>query len=346
MKKRESNYDLLRIISTFTVILLHVNAIFINFDCMYDGYNNIIKAAVDILTRFAVPCFVMSSGAFLLNNAKNKNFKEFYAKTFYKIGIPFLIAVSLLFLYSVVTCILWKGDLLKVVRDLLAGDIYNLWFMYMLVGLYIVTPIIIRFKESVSNKAYIITSIVWMFFAIVSQLTTTYKLAYSFGVVFSYLAYFILGNVLYENCRKYKNSILFFLASILTFAFVFIFRFITGFNEKDYILNQYKVSFIPSIVLASVFLFIAFSNIKINTDFKKLPEKTYIIYLYHSFVYNMIFIIMDNIGIPINEMVTIPVVTILTFVISWVVSTVYLKIWQALEKKFSLKEKWFSKFNT
>lgn len=59
----------------------------------------------------------------------------------------------------------------------------------------------------------------------------------------------------------------------------------------------------------------------------------------------MIFIIMDNLGIPIKEMLTIPVVTILTFVISWLVSTIYLKVWQYVEKKFSLKEKWFLKFN-
>lgn len=345
MKKRESNYDLLRIISTFTVVLLHVNAIFINFDYMYYGYNDIIKAIVDLITRFAVPCFVMSSGAFLLNNPKNKNFKEFYAKTFYKIGIPFLVALTFLFLYSLITCILWKGDLLKVVVDLLAGDIYNLWFMYMLVGLYLVTPIIIRLKEAISNKAYIITSVVWMFFAIVSQLTTSYRLAYSFGVIFSYLAYFILGNVIYENCRKYKNSFLFFLATVLTFAISFVIRFITGFNDKSCILNPYKVSFMPSIVLVSVFIFIAFSNIKITVDFKRLPEKTYTMYLYHSFVYNMIFIIMDNLGIPIKEVLTIPVITILTFVISWLVSTIYLKVWQYVEKKFSLKEKWFLKFN-
>ena len=88
-KVRENNYDLLRIISTFAVILIHVNAFYIS--KMTDYASNLywIGSAINIVTRFSVPCFVMLSGAFLLSNPKNKDYKTFYKKTFSKIFLPF-----------------------------------------------------------------------------------------------------------------------------------------------------------------------------------------------------------------------------------------------------------------
>ena len=182
-KVRENNYDLLRIISTFAVILIHVNAFYIS--KMTDYASNLywIGSAINIVTRFSVPCFVMLSGAFLLSNPKNKDYKTFYKKTFRIIS---------------------HASLWQPVENLLIGDYYNLWFMFMLFGLYIFVPIIIRVKESVSNKSYCIAAVIWLVFSVLNQLTTAYKLSYAFGVIFSYMGYFLVGNVIYENLRGKK----------------------------------------------------------------------------------------------------------------------------------------------
>lgn len=79
---RQNNFDLLRIIATFAVILIHVNV-------YISGLNNIslvdynTQSFINVITRFSVPCFVMMSGAFILSNRDNAEYKKFYAKSFY-----------------------------------------------------------------------------------------------------------------------------------------------------------------------------------------------------------------------------------------------------------------------
>ena len=84
---REIKYDILRILSMFAVILLHVNATY--FDVKGEiSFIWEIENAINYFTRFAVPCFVMISGAFMLN--KKKGILSIYVSAIYKILIPFL----------------------------------------------------------------------------------------------------------------------------------------------------------------------------------------------------------------------------------------------------------------
>ena len=85
--KRHNNYDLLRIIACIAVIILHVSAIYIG---AYTTKNELTykidlthifeATTLNVLTRFAVPIFVMLTGAFSLSNPKNKDYKKFYKK--------------------------------------------------------------------------------------------------------------------------------------------------------------------------------------------------------------------------------------------------------------------------
>lgn len=83
MKKREENYELLRILCAVAVISIHVSAKYVL------EYNNIevLKNTNDfelyfanffgIFGFFSVPCFVMLSGAFSLDNFQNSNYISF-----------------------------------------------------------------------------------------------------------------------------------------------------------------------------------------------------------------------------------------------------------------------------
>ena len=75
---REYNYDLLRIVCTIAVITIHVSGIYYNcltqtefFGQLYTQ-NAFLTCIYNGISRFAVPCFVMLSGAFLLANPKNQ----------------------------------------------------------------------------------------------------------------------------------------------------------------------------------------------------------------------------------------------------------------------------------
>ena len=73
---RESNFDLLRILCAFAVIAIHVSGQFVGAmtsDLSYARveFESILNSTLwNVLSRFAVPCFVMLSGAFILSNNK------------------------------------------------------------------------------------------------------------------------------------------------------------------------------------------------------------------------------------------------------------------------------------
>lgn len=333
IKPRENNYDLLRIISTFAVILIHVNAIYISKNSDHNSCLYWIESAINIVTRFSVPCFVMLSGAFLLSNPKNKDYKTFYKKTFIKIFLPFIVVSVLLFPFAEITQVITKGSLLDPIINIITGNgYYNLWFMFMLLGLYIFVPVVIRVKESISNKSYCIVSVVWLIFSILNQLTTSYSMSYAFGVIFSYMGYFIIGNVIYENLRGKKNPIIFFALSIICFFITFAYRFFNEVGEIAY--DPFSSFFSPFIVLASLLIFIAFGNIKINRSFAKLSSRTFYIYMFHTIILTFLMFLLGN-NTKLNPMIIILCVTIVTFVLAWLASIVFMKIWNVCERKIN-----------
>lgn len=65
---RENNFDLLRVISTIAVILIHVNYMFFQYHWMNPSMGDfiyVVESFLNIVTRFSVPCFVLLSGVVL-----------------------------------------------------------------------------------------------------------------------------------------------------------------------------------------------------------------------------------------------------------------------------------------
>lgn len=339
IKSRQSNFDLLRIISTFAVVLIHVNATVANSNNIsLVGFN--ICSLINIITRFSVPCFVMLSGAFILSNERNADYKHFYAKSFYKIGIPLIIFSFLMLIISEVSAVLKGAGLAEPVLSLLKGNFNNYWFMFMLAGLYFIVPIIIRIKNTISKKCYTIGSFVWLLVAMISQLTSTYSVAWSFGIIFSFVGYFLVGNVIYENMSRIKFKGLYFIFAIVSYALLFLYRGITGFSRFS--IDAYSNWFSPLIIIASICVFIAFSGIKIKINLGKLSGYTYVIYLLHTKVYIILLKLLEKFipSVTGNYIVYIAIVTILALIISCVGAMVYDFLWSLLEKKFKLKEKY------
>lgn len=218
--KRESNYDLLRIISAIAVIVIHVSATYVNAftNKEFFGYINFDHAFVsclyNALSRFAVPCFIMLSGAFLLNDDRNADYKYFYKKSFKNLGITTIIFSVLYFLYSLlksIASVYIKDKKLTVlanpIKALIKGEpFYHMWYLYMIIGVYILVPIIIRFKNDVGEKKFEIVSYVFLILASLSLFTSSHKLNWDIGYSFCYCGYLMIGYVLKK--RVYVNNLL------------------------------------------------------------------------------------------------------------------------------------------
>ncbi|WP_238550544.1 acyltransferase [Dickeya solani] len=131
-----------RIVSTFAVIVLHISAYTVTL-AELGAYSWWAGNLYDSLVRWCVPVFIMISGALLLSPEKVENLSIFYKKRIGKILIP-------LFFWSFFF-ILWgffkvkfngggEGDILKNIMN--GRPYYHMWFLYMIIGLYIFTPLI------------------------------------------------------------------------------------------------------------------------------------------------------------------------------------------------------------
>ena len=96
MKSRIVWIDLIKVIATFSVIILHSSSGVVNQFLSIDRAIWNIANIYDSMTRMSVPLFFMLSGALLLNQ-RDEPLRLFFLKRFSKVVIPligFLICLS------------------------------------------------------------------------------------------------------------------------------------------------------------------------------------------------------------------------------------------------------------
>lgn len=88
--QRDYNMDLLRILASLMVIVIHVSAY--NFlDTPTKSIEWLSYDMYDSIVRSAVPIFLMISGAFFLNDKIQNNLKKLYTKNIFKLVLVFVI---------------------------------------------------------------------------------------------------------------------------------------------------------------------------------------------------------------------------------------------------------------
>lgn len=339
---RLNNYDALRIISTVAVIFIHVNWQFFWTKAATPSMNvnYIVESSINIIARFSVPAFVMISGAFNLKNKRNEEFANFYKKTSWKVVIPFIGVVLLLFAFDVLKAKLNGTWMLAAAKTswngIRVGNYYNLWFMYMLVGLYLFTPFIIKLRNTVSEKVYIRLSVGMLVWAVISQSLSGQLAAYEIGVIISFLSYYLIGDVILNFVDLKHGTAWYFCIAVVMFALTFVARYRGAMYYMD---NAYTAFFSPFIVVASICVFAGVKNIKVDRDLSWLSNKTFYIYMFHSVIYTVLVRRAWPMFGTKHELLQIIVIVVLTFILSLLVSIVYDSFWRNRKK---WKEGWYS----
>lgn len=340
MQERESNYDLLKIICMIAVVLIHVSGSVMNYEMQKKGginTNLLIGNMLECIPRFAVPCFIMISGAFLLDNPQNRDFKHFYQKVWMRIGVQLVIFSILYFLYRegrLITKTLMTGkslDLLEPLKDFLIGaPFYHMWYLYMILVAYLFVPFLIRIKSGISEQTYLKITLIALGGAILSMLTSVHKLNYDIGVAICYIPYLMLGNIIrkcyYESSIKRVKIISLTVFCIAT-ALTILLRQITLFYmiaDKDiyYAING---CFAPTVVIASISLFIFISNLKITRDISKIASLAIYIYLFHAGVLDLLFDFAKHYNLVSNPIYFIPSLVLIVLGISITLAYIYEK---------------------
>lgn len=141
MCSRVNWIDNVRILAVFFVIWLHVSAEVVVNQPDVASFNWWVGNVADAMSRWCVPLLVMASGALLLSKPSHLEPIVFYKRRFMRIFIPCFFWTVFYFALQMYRYPNFK--LLSGIKLLILGTPYfHLWFLYMIVGLYAITPIL------------------------------------------------------------------------------------------------------------------------------------------------------------------------------------------------------------
>lgn len=354
LKRREGNYDLLRIVCTVAVIMVHVSSTYkaalYNGDRFGDFHTDsmITILLYNMLLRFCVPCFLMISGAFLLCDDRNADFKYFYRKSFKSIIMQAMIFSLVYFAYNELMEVYKyingeSSNLFSPVLNSLAGQPgYHLWYLYTLAGIYVLIPLVLRLKSCVSEKTFQKISWIYLIVATASGWTSTFKLEWGISKVACYLGFIFAGYQLKKLSLKKNNFqgvllIVFGILSQLVIAYVQYQHVLAGIDEKNSLISSLN----PIIVLGSVLIFAGFSKLDLKKcKFGNLPRLTLYIYIFHILVWDVLRALYYRfMGCLPKAEIFIPISTVVIFIVSYALAFVYDKIWKSFDKRFSVTDK-------
>ncbi len=207
--------DLLRAISCLAVVLIHITSIAVN-DYAINTDEYLISAIVNGLCRWAVPIFFMVSGMFLLD-PNHKMTKEKLKSKIFKLIL--IILVWGLF-YSILDDFAYGNlsvaSIPKAILYILKGTAgYHLWFLYTILLIYLMLPLLRLITEKASLKLLTYGIILWFVFSItvgyINALGNTFSLLKTFSVSYSLeflsqnAGYFVLGYILLKTDISLKK---------------------------------------------------------------------------------------------------------------------------------------------
>ena len=194
------HYDLLRIAAAFSVVMLHSAAQFwYTLDIRSTEW--IITNSYNAVFRFGVPIFVMISGAMFLDKNYTLNIKRLYKHNIFRMIVLYAVWSCIYGLYDCRNFDFAAVGIKEIIRELLYGR-YHLWFIPMIVGIYMLLPILKSWIEHTDKKSieyFLLLFLIWKIGKETTQaLIITDEVHYvldlvKLELVCSYVGYFVWG---------------------------------------------------------------------------------------------------------------------------------------------------------
>jgi surface polysaccharide O-acyltransferase-like enzyme len=327
--------DTLRALATFGVIIIHVATptLKMNFTKNIEFWwvGNVIDCAV----RFAVPIFLILTGATMLN--REYELGEFYKKRLKRVFVPFAFWMVVYWVFrwfmllprqqpkELMAILKWAGNLFMT-----EGISKHFWYFYMILAIYCIVPFLGRFLRKLSSSTILYFLIGWVVLCYLLRAVPMNMYGWTNNPIpgkllgwFLHGCYLIVGYYLFNlpNPSPKARSLWFFafLLSIVSAAVLTYF-----FSMKAHKLDLSVYGYLKlNTIIQSVTLVMAVKGYCVENKFlfriqQEICNYSYGIYLAHVMVLGILFDhgIYWNIAHPV---ISVPLVSILTLVLCYLI---------------------------
>lgn len=205
MSTRNFSFDVLRALATVSVVALHVaGPVLYEYGALPAG-EWWTANAIDSAVRFSVPVFLMLTGALLLPVVEPSG--QFLKRRFARLLGPFVfwsvvyLGVALYFTTAD------AGIVAFLVRRIQTGASFHLWYVYMLIGIYLLMPVLQRWVAVAGRRDVEYFLFLWLIALFAGQ---SFVAAYlpDFNLVYfsGYIGYPVLGYYLHNFILTQHNE--------------------------------------------------------------------------------------------------------------------------------------------
>ena len=289
-KKRIVWIDLLRVIGVIGVILIHVVSNTVNTFGGLSNNSHIFYVFIRYFFSFAVPLFVMISGMVFLGK-KEISYKDMFKKYILKIILIILVIGSLMVLMEEI--FINKNISINLVKTLvimlITGDIWaHMWYLYLVLGLYLITPVCILITNNIKEKEYKIFLIILFLVSIIvpslSKLLNL-NLAFNYLNLSSYIFYYFYGYYLYKYNISKEYKIFNYILAIIAICYTIYSAITVNVIDKAFAYT----TLVPCILSSCVILLFKDKNIKKDKLINLIAVNSLGIYIIHQLFINIIY---------------------------------------------------------
>ena len=326
--------DLLRILATFFVIVIHVSI---------QGWSDTDTSSFawksmntwNSLARWSVPVFIMISGTLFLDPKRKIGLGKLYRKNIWRVLKAFFFW-SLL--YAIFHMVVNGWSFHTFVVSIFTGY-YHEWFILMIVGLYLIVPVMRKITASTQATLYfIVLAFVFGFLIpsirdqiipystllsgsdIISALDADFE-SMSITFVAGYTGYFALGYYLKKVRISANGRLVIYILGMIGFILTVIpTAYISGNLGKP--VNSYYAFISVNVFFMSMAVYVLFKYLRINYSEKilalkkKIADNCFGIFLVHLFIIEILELIGFD-SLTFAPAVSIPLISLATFVVGY-----------------------------
>ena len=337
MKKRETELDILRLIAMLAVIWVHVGGMQSNVLPVSDSNCQWLIFLKSIMT-WEIPVYIMISGRFFLDPDRQMPFSKIL-KAIARLVFALIVWNVIYFVHYLITDsygdLNWKG----ILSQAMVGP-YHFWYLYMIVGLYLITPFLRKIAKDAQLSKYFI--VLFFLFAFLSKYGpvlpfvggTVETMLGNMGMhfVLGYSGYYILGYYLRKFPLFNKHEKLLYISGIVLLLLGATANTFYSVREGAYT-ERFTGYTNPNTIVVASAIYTLFTKRIRNVKFSKtatlliskLSEYSFGIYLIHALILDLAAMA----GVTptmVHPLIMMPIITLLTFAVAVILVAAIRKI--------------------